>query len=73
MIYDKKIIVFGGAGTYMSAIRMRLCYNDIHIFDTESEQWLKEPDIEGAPSKRMSHSSSILGGLMLVHGGFNTE
>lgn len=73
MAYDRKIIVFGGAGPYMPAIKMRVCYNDVHIFDTDSEQWLKEPEIEGAPAKRMSHCASIFGGFMLVHGGYNTE
>lgn len=66
-------MVFGGAGPYMPAIKMRVCYNDVHIFDTDSEKWLKEPEIEGAPVKRMSHCASILGGFMLVHGGYNTE
>lgn len=73
MVYDKKIIIFGGAGAYMPAIKMRMCYNDIHIYDTDAQQWLKEPEIEGAPKKRMSQCASILGGFMLVHGGFNTE
>ncbi len=35
--YDKKIVVFGGAGSYMTAVKMRLCFNDIHIFDTTTE------------------------------------
>jgi N-acetylneuraminic acid mutarotase len=73
MVYDRKIVVFGGAGAYMPAIKTRLCYNDLQIFDTDSQQWLKEPEIEGAPKKRMSHCSAILGGFLLVHGGFSTD
>ena len=57
----------------MQSIKMRLAFNDVKIFDTETEQWLKEPEIEGAPSKRMSHSACILGSMLVVHGGFNTE
>jgi hypothetical protein len=34
---------------------------------------MKAPDIEGAPRKRMNHTASVMGSLMLVHGGFNTE
>jgi Galactose oxidase, central domain len=71
--YDKKLVVFGGAGGYLTAIKMRMSYNDVHIFDTDTETWLKEPEIEGAPSKRTNHTASILGGIMLVHGGYNTE
>ena len=34
---------------------------------------MKEPEIEGAPRKRMNHVAGIYGGILLVHGGFNTE
>ncbi len=71
--YNDKLVVFGGAGTYISSIKMRLSYNDLFIFDTQTECWLPECDIEGAPRKRMNHGCSIMGCLMLVHGGFNTE
>jgi len=73
MVYDRKLVVFGGAGPLMNAIKMRMCFNDIHIYDTDQEKWLKAPEIEGAPRKRMSHCAEILGGFLLVHGGFNTE
>jgi hypothetical protein len=71
--YEKQLVVFGGAGGYVTTIKMRLSFNDVHIYDTDLEQWLKQPEIEGAPRKRMSHSASIMGGFMLVHGGYNTD
>lgn len=71
--YGRKLIVFGGAGSYLQSIKMRLSYNDVSIFDTDNEVWLNPPLIEGAPNKRTSHSANIFGGLMLVHGGYNTE
>lgn len=71
--YKNKLVLFGGAGSYIQSIKMRLNYNDIQVFDTQKECWLDPPDIEGAPRKRMSHSTSTLGCMMLVHGGFSTE
>ena len=71
--YDKKLVVFGGAGTYISSIKMRLSFNDVQIFDTEQEKWLREPEIEGAPRKRMNHAAAMFGGIMIIHGGANTE
>lgn len=59
ILNDKKLYIFGGAGPYISSIKMRLSFNDIHIFDTETERWLKEPDIEGAPKKRQNHAAGI--------------
>ena len=37
------------------------------------EKWLEEPDIHNPPKKRMNHSASIMGCIMMVHGGFSTE
>eukprot|EP00347_Sterkiella_histriomuscorum_P022130 403331578 len=71
--YDNKIYIFGGAGPYISSIKMRLSFNDVQVFDIDQEQWLKEPDIEGAPKKRQNHIGCMLGSAMVVHGGFNTE
>lgn len=72
-LYDNKLIIFGGAGSYIQSIKMRLSFNDLHIFDTLNETWLKEPEIEGAPRKRMNHVACVYGCLLMVHGGFNTE
>jgi hypothetical protein len=52
---------------------MRMSFNDVNIFDTMKEDWKMDIDGENAPKKRMNHSASIMGCLMLVHGGFNTE
>ena len=73
ILYGRKLVIFGGAGPYISSIKMRLSFNDVQIFDTEKEIWLKEPDIEGAPKKRQNHVAGVLGSVMIVHGGFNTE
>ncbi len=50
--YGRKLYVFGGAGPYIASIKMRLSFNDLQVFDTDKECWLKELDIEGAPKKR---------------------
>lgn len=71
--YENKLVIFGGAGPYINSIKMRLSYNDVHIFDPIKENWLKEGDMEDSPLKRMSHSCSIIGSVMMIHGGFNTE
>ena len=75
--------MFGGAGSYVSSIKMRLSFNDLLIFDTKminangmQGTWTKtkSADNEGeVPSKRMNHTATILGCVMVVHGGFNTE
>lgn len=49
------------------------CFNDIWIFETRTLAWSK---LEGSgipPKKRMNHAASILGSLLLIHGGYNNE
>lgn len=81
--YKNKLYIFGGAGAYVSSIKMRLSFNDLLIFDTKMSNvngvagtWtkVKSLDNEGdIPSKRMNHTATILGCVMVIHGGFNTE
>lgn len=71
--YQDKLVVFGGAGQYIPSIKMRVGFNDIQIFDLSNELWMKEPDLDGAPKKRMNQAASLLGCMMLIHGGLNTE
>lgn len=84
--YNSKLILFGGAGAYLKNLHMMPSYNDIweldtqfckfhtkQTFDTVSQTWTK---LEGSgipPKKRMGHVSAMLGSLMLIHGGYNSE
>ena len=57
----------------MKNLKIRPSLNDLWTFDTVLEKWHK---IEGSgirPKKRRAHTAAILGSLMLVHGGQNTE
>ena len=73
-LFEKnKMVVFGGAGPYMPAVELRISYNDLQIYDTQQNHWCHIPEQKWTPKKRMSHAASIMGGIMLVHGGYNTE
>lgn len=37
--YDDKLVLFGGAGPYMSSVKMRLSFNDMYHFNTRTERW----------------------------------
>jgi len=73
LLEKDKIVIFGGAGPYMPSVELRISYNDVQIYDTQKRCWLNVPVGDKLPKKRMSHSSGIMGGIMLVHGGYNTE
>ena len=56
---------------------MKVCYKDLHIFDTKTEKWIskfenEDPD-QIRPEQRMYHSSAVFGNIMMIHGGLNTE
>jgi len=72
-IFEDKLVIFGGAGTYMNTIKMRLSFNDMFLFNTKKEKWSRVQEVGQVPKKRMGHVAAVMGGVYLVHGGFNTE
>eukprot|EP00347_Sterkiella_histriomuscorum_P001925 403370142 len=74
--YKQNLILFGGGGPYVQSIKTRTCYNDIRFFDTLEKNWFKDQrGLRGSyvPQKRLHHSGDILGCILAVYGGFNTE
>jgi hypothetical protein len=76
-VYKDKLIIFGGAGPFNKNAKMRLCYKDMHLFDTKSLEWTNLSDLTPQspcrPSHRMYHASAIFGNILVIHGGFDTE
>ena len=71
--FQNKMVLFGGGGAYMPNLHMMPSFNDIWCFDTDKDTWTK---LEGSgipPKKRMFHTASCLGSLMLIHGGYSSE
>jgi len=58
----------------MADIGLREAFNDLWIWDTKTNcSWDKVEATGSIPNKRMYHSAGVLGGIMLVLGGVNTE
>lgn len=72
--FNKKyLVLFGGASTSIKSINMRLCLNDVQLFDIEANTWERMPENAYTPIKRMNHVSCLFGSMMVCHGGYNTE
>jgi hypothetical protein len=72
--YKDKLAVFGGGGSYLKSIQMRLCLSDLHIFDIGRNKWEEVQGQGGLSARsRMNHSSALLGCLMLIQGGYTSE
>jgi len=63
----KRLFLFGGC---VQGIR---CFNDVHIFDTETLTWSQEPITGDAPEPRGGHSATLVGTDMYVFGGANSD
>lgn len=70
---NRYLIVFGGAGTYLKSVKMRLCLNDLFFFDLNDCKWREIPEQDLTPAKRMNHVADRIGSLMFIHGGSNNE
>lgn len=73
MPYNSKFILFGGGSEYMPNLKMRTSFNDIWLFCTWRHEWERRQPTGMPPKKRMSHVTSILGSMMVIHGGKSTE
>ena len=71
--YRSDLVLFGGAGTYNTDVRMRFNFCDLWVFKTEALAWREIISASSVPKRRMNHAMACLGGLMLVHGGENSE
>lgn len=75
--YNDKLIIFGGAGKFSKSANMRVCYKDMHIFNTQVQSWVNAHDLTAPclkkPEPRMYHASAVYGPILMIHGGFNTE
>lgn len=68
-------MLFGGAGEFISSVGLRIGFNDLWTFDTESpnRSWMLCNEKGFLPKKRMYAASGVMGCVMIVVGGFNTE
>jgi N-acetylneuraminic acid mutarotase len=49
------------------------CFNDVHIFDTMSLQWIQEAVTGDAPEPRGGHTATLVGTDIWVFGGASSE
>ena len=63
--------IFGGYGGQGYS---RKDFNDIFVFDMENRQWIKPPDIKGAPPKpRSGHSATVVEDTIIMYGGWSAS
>ena len=72
-VYEGNLILFGGSGPYLENVPFRESYNDLLMFDTKLQEWKNIDNSYFPPSKRFSHVSGILNGIMMIHGGVISE
>ena len=64
-IIGTKMFVFGGGGDQWIQN-----YNNIRVFDTESNTWLSTPSAQLLPEQRRGHSSFAYNGELYIVGGY---
>ena len=58
----------------MKDIGLREAFNDLWVWDTKlNDKWIKIEGKGQIPKRRMFHEARVLGGIMLLLGGVNTE
>ena len=68
------LVVFGGGGAFNPTLKLRKCYNRVHVFDTSEtytvkNTWRTASPYGCVPSVRRNHAASLIGCTLLVYGG----
>jgi hypothetical protein len=73
--YRESVVLFGGAGEFVKSCSLRKGFNDLWIFNTKksNKEWRRVNDEGFVPKKRMQHAAGVIGGVMLISAGYNTE
>ena len=77
-LYRENFVIFGGAGNYIPKLKLRENFCDLAMFNYQRVSWTlldrgNTQMRELVPEKRMYHGAAVLGSLLLVFGGINTE
>lgn len=71
--YRNTIVVQGGSGGYMKDLMRRNGFNGVWSYDIPKGTWSLVDTFGIKPTMRQHHGAAVLGGVMLVVGGHNTE
>lgn len=63
----RKIYIIGGC---LQEVR---CFNDVHVFDTGTQQWSQEFVSGDVPAPRGGHTATLVGSDIFVVGGANSQ
>lgn len=74
--YRNSLIVFGGGGAYNPVLKLRKCYNRLHLYDTSmshtvSHKWTTPSPCGPVPQVRRNHAAAIIGSTMMIYGGLD--
>ena len=69
-LLDGKIYLFGGHG---GVNYQRVAFNDLFVFDLETQVWTKIEPANNAPEGRGGHTMFAVGRKLYVYGGWNSE
>ena len=69
--FRNSLVVFGGSGDYNPMLKLRNCFNRVHLYDTVSNRWRTAETVGQPPSVRRNHACAIVGNTMLVYGGMD--
>lgn len=69
--FRNSLVVFGGSGEYNPMLKLRNCFNRVHLYDTISNRWKTAETVGQPPSVRRNHACAVVGSTMLVYGGMD--
>lgn len=69
--YRNSVVIFGGAGSFNNVLKLRKCYNRLHLYDTVTKKWTTAVTNGHVPQVRRNHAAAVVGTTMLMYGGLD--
>ncbi len=75
-MWNNHLVLMGGLGEQIPKMKSRKTFSDLRLFSLDQQHWVEQDfsrDGKMENKKRVYHAAAVLGGMLVVHGGYNAE
>lgn len=75
-IWGNNVVCLGGNGDKIPKLRARKSFSDLRIMDLQTLEWIQadfSKDGKHDAMKRVNHAAAVLGDMLIIHGGLNSD
>ena len=74
--WNGNLVCFAGNGEVIPKMKSRKSFSDLRLYNLATNEWVCQDfsrDGQQENKKRVNHAAAIMGGMLVAHGGFNSD